>query len=181
MQETSLTQVVSRAASRWFLARLILWPWRWRLQLPALKSFLHSHLCRTPLNCQPSTNWVPFHTNLLMFSSQADNLQLNYFTSLQFTELHSASLRSSLYNLAADPTENTVPPLLHTCARPCGNGTTEPLPRNGLHNPVFLLLHAFMLWALPNNGHCLQDHCLAMGLYATILTVYLIYIQETIL
>jgi hypothetical protein len=67
------------------------------LKLPALRSYLviaaraefnpsHSSTrispsllsltCRAQLNCQPSTNWVPgwrpFHTNLLVFPSQAD-------------------------------------------------------------------------------------------------------------
>jgi hypothetical protein len=41
---------------------------------------------------------------------------------------------------------------------------TEPLLINGLHNPVILMLRA-----LPSNGRCLQNHCLAKGLYATIL------------
>jgi hypothetical protein len=58
--------------------------------------------CRTRLNCQPSINWVPgwrpFHTNLLVFSSQAEFQQ----------NCHSAGLGSSLYSLRADPTENTA-------------------------------------------------------------------------
>jgi hypothetical protein len=43
---------------------------------------------------------------------------------------------------------------------------TDPLLRNGLHNPV-LLLCARMLRALPSNGRCLQSQLLATGLYAT--------------
>jgi hypothetical protein len=46
---------------------------------------------------------------------------------------------------------------------------TEPLLRNGLHNLVVLLLRACMLRALPSNGRCLQSHCLATDLYATVL------------
>jgi hypothetical protein len=38
-----------------------------------------------------------------------------------------------------------------------------------IENPVLLLLRAFMSWALPINGRCLPSHCLATGLYATIL------------
>jgi hypothetical protein len=42
----------------------------------AINYFLHSLPYRNPLNCHPSTNWVPvwwlFHTNLLVFSSEAD-------------------------------------------------------------------------------------------------------------
>jgi hypothetical protein len=48
------------------------------------------------------------------------------------------------------------------------NVFTEPLFRNGLHNPVVLLLCACMLRALPSNGRCLQSHRLATCLYATI-------------
>jgi hypothetical protein len=46
---------------------------------------------------------------------------------------------------------------------------TEPLLRNGLHDPVVLLLRADMLLALPSNGRCLQSHCLATGLYTMLL------------
>jgi hypothetical protein len=66
-----------------------------------------------------------------------------------------------------DYTENTILLLLHVCMR--RNMFTEAMLREGLHNPVFLLLHACMLLALPSNGRYLQSHCLAMGLYATIL------------
>jgi hypothetical protein len=47
--------------------------------------------CRARLNCQPSTNWVAgwwqFHTNLLVFSSQADfqlTTELDYPNCLLF-------------------------------------------------------------------------------------------------
>jgi hypothetical protein len=50
---------------------------------------------------------------------------------------------------------------------------TAPLHRNGrgadhIENTLLLLL-ACMLRALPSNGLCLQSHCLATGLYVTIL------------
>jgi hypothetical protein len=49
-----------------------------------------------------------------------------------------------------------------------GNVFTDPLVRNGWHNPIVLLSRACMLWALSNNGCCLQSHHLARGLYVTI-------------
>jgi hypothetical protein len=64
--------------------------------------------------------WWPFHTNILVFSSQADfqlttelsNPAFSCFMSLHSTELltplTAAWLVSSLYNLRADPTENTA-------------------------------------------------------------------------
>jgi hypothetical protein len=45
-----------------------------------------------------------------------------------------------------------------------GNVFTEPLHRNGLYNPVVLLLPKCMLRALSSNGRYLQSHCLATGL-----------------
>jgi hypothetical protein len=49
-----------------------------------------------------------------------------------------------------------------------GNGLTELLLRNGLHNLVVLLLRVSKLLALPSNGRCLQSRRLAIGLYTTI-------------
>jgi hypothetical protein len=40
-------------------------------------------------------------------------------------------------------------------------------PTNRCHNPLFYFV--CMLRALPSNGRCLQNHCLAMGLYTTLL------------
>jgi hypothetical protein len=40
--------------------------------------------------------------------------------------------------------------------------------RNGLHNPVVVLLRAYILRMLHNNSCCLQSHLLATGPYATI-------------
>jgi hypothetical protein len=45
---------------------------------------------------------------------------------------------------------------------------TDLLLRKVLHNHVFLLLRACLWLALPSIGRCLQSHCLATGLYATI-------------
>jgi hypothetical protein len=65
------------------------------LQLPALRSYCHYRPCRTRLNCQPSTNWVPgwrpFHTNLLVFFSHAD-FQLTTVLSLANQLLQDTSL-----------------------------------------------------------------------------------------
>jgi hypothetical protein len=85
---------------------------------------LLSQLPVQKLSTDNSTDWVPscwpFHTNLLVFSSQADFLlttelshsPTSYFTSLHspelLTDLTAARLVSSLYNLGADPTENTA-------------------------------------------------------------------------
>jgi hypothetical protein len=78
------------------------------LQLHALMSSYHSRLCRTHVNCQPSTNWVPgwrpLSTNLLVFSLQAEfqlnslflTNQLLHFSSLHFTSLHSTELLTTL-------------------------------------------------------------------------------------
>jgi hypothetical protein len=48
------------------------------------------------------------------------------------------------------------------------NVFTEPLLRNGLQNPVVLLLRACALWDLPSNDRSLQSQSLTTGLYATI-------------
>jgi hypothetical protein len=40
-----------------------------------------------------------------------------------------------------------------------------------IENSVLLLLRAWMLRTLPSNGRCLQSHCLATGLYATIMWI----------
>jgi hypothetical protein len=71
------------------------------------------------------------------------------------TRLHTGSLFttrlvSSLYKLGADNTSIVV------------GVFTDPLLRNGLR--------ACMLPALPSNDRCLHSHCLATGLYATILS-----------
>jgi hypothetical protein len=102
--------------------------------------------CRARLNCKSSTE-----------------LSHSITTSLPSTELHSAGLESSLYSLGADPTENTILLLLCACFR--RHVFTEPLLRNGLHNPVVLLLRASVLQALPSNDRCLQSHRLTTGLY----------------
>jgi hypothetical protein len=44
---------------------------------------------------------------------------------------------------------------------------TDPSLRNEFHNTV-LLLRAWTFRALHSNGRCLQSHCLATGLYATL-------------
>jgi hypothetical protein len=75
---------------------------------------------RNCLSTDSSTNWVPgwqpFHTNLLIFSSQAD-FQLNCQLTLSFTNQllnvtslnwTAARLISLIYNLRVDPTENTT-------------------------------------------------------------------------
>jgi hypothetical protein len=60
------------------------------------------------------------------------------------------------------------------------NVFSHPLLRNRLHNPVVLLLRAYMLRALPSNGRCLQSHRLAAGLYATIYFSISQYYSHTI-
>jgi hypothetical protein len=50
---------------------------------------------------------------------------------------------------------------------------TDPLLRNVLNNPVVLLLLACILRALHSNSRCLEKHCLATGLYATIWIKYI--------
>jgi hypothetical protein len=55
---------------------------------------------KAQLNCQPPTNWVPgwrpFHTNLLVFSSQAEfqlTTELSHSPTSYFTSLHSAKVK----------------------------------------------------------------------------------------
>jgi hypothetical protein len=86
------------------------------LQLPRLRSSCHRCPCRTnSTNSFPS--WRPFHTNALVFSSQADfqlTTELSHSSDSYYTSLHSnellttpaAWLVSSLHNRWADPTEN---------------------------------------------------------------------------
>jgi hypothetical protein len=66
-------------------------------------------------------------------------------------------------------------PFFYYCTRVGfrGNVFTEPLLRNGLHNPIVLLLRA-----LSGNGRYLQSHRLAMGLYVTTFMVYSSYIPH---
>jgi hypothetical protein len=45
---------------------------------------------------------------------------------------------------------------------------TDPLLRNGFHNPVFLLLRLCIFRALPSNGRCLHIYDLATRLFSTI-------------
>jgi hypothetical protein len=74
------------------------------LQLPSLRSSVHSCPCRTLVNWQPSTKfvpgWWPFHTNLLVFSSQTD-FQLNSLTCQPATSSHftQVTARNWLRNL----------------------------------------------------------------------------------
>jgi hypothetical protein len=48
---------------------------------------------------------------------------------------------------------------------------TELLLRKGFYNTAVQFLRACTLRALPNNGRCLESHCLAAGLYAIVLTI----------
>jgi hypothetical protein len=57
----------------------------------------------------------------------------------------------------------------------CRGVITTPLHSNvrgaaHIENTVLLVLYAFMLRALPSNDGYLQRHCLATGLYATVLS-----------
>jgi hypothetical protein len=125
--------------------------------------------CTAQLNCQPSNNWVPgwwpLHINppSLLFTGWLTT-QLRHFTSLNWTG-----------QLVFKIPPRRVPhrKIRSTVARVTfrGNMFTEPLLRNGLNNPVIILLRACMFWALPSNCRCLQSHRLATGLYATILYV----------
>jgi hypothetical protein len=79
------------------------------LQLPALRSSCHSRLTEFLIS-DNSTNWVPdwrpFHTNLIILSSQAD-FQLNSLLTNQL--LHVTSL-----NWTADKLQPTINKLLQT-------------------------------------------------------------------
>jgi hypothetical protein len=70
---------------------------------------------------------------------------------------------SLAYNISA-------PITLYCCVRVrCLETTAE----DNTENTVLLLLSACMSWALPSNGHCIQSHRLATGLYATLLLIFL--------
>jgi hypothetical protein len=106
------------------------------------------------LSTDNSTSWVsvwpPFHTNLLVFSSQADfqlttehsHSPTSYFTSLHSTELPD-NTNCTTWKHHSHCYTTTIP---------------RPLHRNSC---LFIRL-------LHSNGRCLQSHRLTMGLYATI-------------
>jgi hypothetical protein len=66
-----------------------------------------------------------------------------------------------------DRIENTIPNNTPIVVRVF----TDPLIRNGLHNPFFLLLRVCMLRALPGNGRRPQSHRSETCLYASVLIV----------
>jgi hypothetical protein len=101
--------------------------------------------CRARFNCQPTTS---FH-----------------FTQLNAT--HPAW--GPCYIVSGRTQQNIL--FFYCCARVPfrGNVFTEPLPRNGLHKVVVLLVRA-----LPSNGRCLQSSRLAKGVYAIILSFHLL-------
>jgi hypothetical protein len=68
---------------------------------------------RTPLNCQPSTNWIALIVFLITTLHRKHHFQ-------QYSVVVGVF--------------------------------TDPLPRNGLHNPFYCCI----LWVLPSNGCCLQ-------------------------
>jgi hypothetical protein len=115
----------------------------------------------------PMQNWVPgcwpFHTNLLVFSPQADfqlTTELFHATTGYFTLLYSTELLRNFYSgtlLTLLITFRHKPHRKHRfhCYSPT---VPRPLHRNG----------CLLICLLHSNG-CLQNHCLAMGLYATIL------------
>jgi hypothetical protein len=90
------------------------------LQLHALRFCLHSFPCRT--------HWRPFHTNLLVFSSQVD---------FQLTTKWVASIVFKISPLHG-PHKNSFQQELYCCVRiRCrGNVFSDPLLINGLHNTV---------------------------------------------
>jgi hypothetical protein len=91
--------------------------------------------CRAQLNCQPSTNWVPgwqpFHTNLLVFSLEAD-IQLA-------TDSWTGQLSCLQDNFSVQTTSKTLFFYCCTCICFCWNVFTELSLRNGLHNPVVVV------------------------------------------
>jgi hypothetical protein len=116
-------------------------------QLSTVAPLFQSLQYRTPLYCQPSTNWVsgwrPFHTIRLTFNWQMtielSHTPTSYFTSFHSTDLHSAGLGSSLYSLGKDPIGNTVIQFPRAYSFP-RERVYRASAQNGLHNPVFLLL-----------------------------------------
>jgi hypothetical protein len=94
----------------------------------------------------------------------------NYWTALNdifLTKIPSNSFTAS-YTGSARTTQKTQP--LY-----CSRGVfTSSLYSNGrgadsIENAVILLLRTCVLRTLSSNGRCLQIHCIATGLYATIL------------
>jgi hypothetical protein len=127
--------------------------WQWLLPREILQ-LLWS--CRCPLINTPHLN---------------SQLQLSTNCSLGTPELDCRiSTNYSLQPFCTNRIENTV-----------SNNTpivtdvfTYPFLRNRLQKPVVLLLLTCVLRALANNCCCLQNHCLAMGLYVTIYTCFII-------
>jgi hypothetical protein len=159
-----------------------------------LETVARAELLSTDNSTKLVSGWLPFNTNLLVFSSQPD-FQLNLLTNqllhgtlLNWTADNSNQQLSCCQSQSCFTTGGLQPVNSSWRQAPCdprtessfnwafgaialwrGNVFTEPLHINGLHNPVVLLLRAYMLRALPGNGHCSQSHCLVTGLCATIL------------
>jgi hypothetical protein len=137
------------------------------LQLPALRSSCHSNLFRTlcQLTTQLTRSPVGSHSTPpnLVSSSHSHN-QLLHVTSLKLLTTLTPNSSDPAYNILAQTTQKT--PFFYCSIGICcrGNVFTETLLRNGLHNPMVLLLQA-----LPSNCFYTHRHCLAMGLYATLL------------
>jgi hypothetical protein len=125
--------------------------------------------CAELLSTDSSTNlvlgWRPYHTNLLVFSSQADFQQTtdnwnlshtptSYFTSLHSTELLTTDCGTWLTLLI---TFRHEPHREHRF--PCYSTIPRQLHRNGR---LFISL-------LHSNGCCLQSHHLVTGLHAAVL------------
>jgi hypothetical protein len=138
------------------------------LQLPAVMSLLSGEYPATELLSTVNTTIAPSLLSLACKSS-IELPTLNWTLSLtnHFTSLHFTQWTANLIVLKIAPWRG--PHRKHRSSivarvRISGNVFTESLLRNGLHNPVVLLLHACMLPVLPSNGRCLQSHRLATGL-----------------
>jgi hypothetical protein len=128
---------------------------------------------RSPYLYPPGTGW-PSYTprHWVPFSSPP----MTRKAVMEVFEPTSTRLNSSVSclqdNSSARTTQKTQP--LYCCR----GVFTAPLHSNGrcadrIENTVLLLLHACMLRALASNGRCLQSHCLATDLYATIYCLHL--------
>jgi hypothetical protein len=100
---------------------------------------------------------VSLHCTALIFGHSYSLSTYHYSFHSPFPGHCSAGLGFLLYSLGADPTENTA-----------SNNPTIVVMGGCLAIDWILFPQEHVYQPLPSSDHCLQSHCLATGLYATI-------------